>query len=70
MYNDKSRAIRHQWRIPEKVLFIAAAIGGSLGSICGMYIFRHKTKQSAFVFGMTLLLICHLILMIPIASLL
>lgn len=53
---DKSRAKRRKWRVPEATLFLVAAIGGSLGSIAGMYIFRHKTKHLYFVIGMPLIL--------------
>lgn len=45
---DKRRAIRHAWRIPEAHLFGCAILGGSLGSILGMYTFRHKTKHWYF----------------------
>ncbi|MBE5901733.1 MAG: DUF1294 domain-containing protein [Lachnospiraceae bacterium] len=54
---DKSKAKRHAYRIPEKVLFAAAILGGSIGSILGMYCFRHKTKHWYFVIGMPLILI-------------
>ena len=33
--DDKSRARRHAWRIPEKVLMGAAVIGGSIGALLG-----------------------------------
>ncbi len=39
-------------RIPEKTLFIVAALGGSIGAIIGMWLFRHKTKHWYFVYGM------------------
>ena len=42
---DKRRAERKRWRIPEKTLFLSAIFGGSLGSLLGMYFFRHKTRQ-------------------------
>ena len=42
---DKRKAIRHQWRIPEATLFLIALLGGSLGSIVGMQLFRHKTRH-------------------------
>ena len=38
---DKRRAVKRLWRIPESTLFIVALIGGSLGSIIGMYFFHH-----------------------------
>ena len=62
MLIDKRKAIRHRWRIPEKTLFLTAAIGGSVGSIMGMYTFRHKTKHLQFTLGMPAILIAQLIL--------
>ena len=59
---DKKRAIRHAWRIPEAHLFGCAILGGSLGSILGMYTFRHKTKHWYFVFGMPAILLIQIIL--------
>lgn len=53
---DKWKAVHHAWRIPEKVLFLIAIFGGSLGSIIGMYTFRHKTKHWYFVYGMPLIM--------------
>ena len=56
MFVDKYRAKKDKWRIPEKQLFFVAVIGGSIGSILGMRIFRHKTKHKSFVIGMPLIL--------------
>ena len=57
---DKSRAKRRKWRIPEATLFLVAIIGGSIGSILGMYLFRHKTKHWYFV-GMPVILALQII---------
>ncbi|WP_406544353.1 DUF1294 domain-containing protein [Pseudobutyrivibrio sp.] len=59
---DKKKAISNQWRIPEKTLFLVSAIGGSIGTLLGMYLFRHKTKHWYFVIGMPLILATHLVL--------
>ncbi|EGT3964361.1 DUF1294 domain-containing protein, partial [Clostridioides difficile] len=48
MYIDKKRAIRNEWRIKEATLMSIAVIGGSIGSMIGMYSFRHKTKHIKF----------------------
>ncbi len=48
---DKRKAIKHQYRIPEKTLFLVAILGGSLGGFLGMELFRHKTKHMKFVIG-------------------
>ena len=54
---DKSKARRNQWRIPEKTLFLSAILGGSIGAILGMQVFRHKTKHASFRIGMPCILI-------------
>ena len=53
---DKSRARRGRRRIAEATLFIVAALGGSLGVLCGMYAFRHKPLHTSFTVGIPLLL--------------
>ncbi len=62
MYIDKRRAIKNKWRIPEKTLFLLAIAGGSIGSIAGMHLFRHKTKHWYFKYGMPVILICQIII--------
>lgn len=54
---DKSKARRRAFRIPEARLFFTAAIGGSIGSILGMYVFHHKTRHWYFVWGMPAILV-------------
>ena len=61
---DKSRAVKNKWRIKERTLFIIALLGGSLGSIFGMQIFRHKTKHKRFLIGMPTILIVQIIFFI------
>lgn len=58
---DKSKARRGAWRIPEKVLFLSAVIGGSVGALLGMFAFRHKTKHLRFVLGLPVILLFQLI---------
>lgn len=48
---DKLHAQRSERRTPEKRLFLFAALGGAVGGLLGMYLFRHKTKHWYFVFG-------------------
>lgn len=50
--SSAGRAETEKQRIPEKTLFVTAAIGGSIGAMLGMWIFRHKTKHWYFVYGM------------------
>lgn len=48
---DKFFAKNGAWRIPEKVLFLLAIAGGSLGAFLGMLFFHHKTKHPQFKYG-------------------
>ena len=45
---DKFRAKFQQWRIPEKTLYGLIILGGGIGALIGMTIFRHKTRKTQF----------------------
>ena len=62
MSEDKKRAQRRRDRVPERTLFLLAAIGGSLGVIIAMYRKRHKTKHASFRIGIPLLLFINAIM--------
>ncbi len=53
---DKWKARHDNWRVPEKALFLSAILGGSVGALAGMYLFRHKTKHLSFTIGMPVIL--------------
>lgn len=57
MYIDKRKAIKNEWRISESTLISIAIIGGSLGSLLGMYTFRHKTKHPKFTIGIPFIIL-------------
>ena len=57
---DKRRARKGQWRVPEKTLFLLAILGGSIGAICGMRTFHHKTKHWYFQYGLPAILLVQL----------
>lgn len=63
---DKQKARKNKWRIPEKTLFLSAMVGGSIGALYGMHLFRHKTKHKSFIFGMPAILIVQLVLIVVI----
>ena len=65
---DKSKARKRSWRIPESTLFVLALIGGSIGSIVGMHLFRHKTKHWYFLYGMPAILIIQILIVIILAT--
>ena len=54
---DKRRARRGAWRVPEKTLFLLPLLGGSVGALLGMRVFRHKTKHWYFVWGVPAILL-------------
>ena len=60
MLIDKQKAKRGRWRIPEATLMGVAAIGGSIGSLLGMYTFRHKTRHIKFTLGIPVILIAQI----------
>lgn len=59
---DKAKARRGAWRIPEKTLFLLPLLGGSVGALLGMLVFRHKTKHWYFVWGIPLILLAQIAL--------
>ena len=61
---DKWKAQHDSWRIPEKTLFLSAILGGTVGALAGMYLFRHKTKHLSFIVGMPLILAAQVILVL------
>lgn len=54
---DKSRAIKHKRRIRESTLLGLSFFGGAAGGLLGMYVFRHKTRKSYFLYGLPLMLL-------------
>jgi uncharacterized membrane protein YsdA (DUF1294 family) len=56
MLIDKWKAKKNRWRIPEATLMTVAALGGSIGSLLGMYAVRHKTQHLKFTLGIPLIL--------------
>ena len=59
---DKLKAKKGAWRIPEATLLLVAFLGGSLGALLGMELFRHKTKHAKFKVLVPLFLILHIAL--------
>lgn len=49
-------------RVPEKTLFLLAALGGSVGALLGMKVWHHKTLHRTFRFGIPAILILQLVL--------
>lgn len=64
MFLDKQKAKKGTWRIKESTLMMITALGGGIGTLTGMYLFRHKTKKLKFVIGIPVILIAEILLII------
>ena len=64
---DKIKAENGKWRIREVVLFLLSLIGGALGGFLAMDLFNHKTTRPAFLVGIPMIIIMHLILVFMMA---
>lgn len=69
MLADKLKARRGAWRIPEATLLGSALLGGSIGAIAGMKLFRHKTRHPRFRIGLPLILALHVIIAVTVVIL-
>ena len=63
MWQDKQRAIRQQWRIPERTLLLLGLLGGFIGIHLGRQHFRHKTQR--WYFSLTVIISAILWLVFP-----
>ena len=53
--SDKKRSEKGRWRIKETTLLAFSLIGGGIGSMLGMNVYRHKTQKRKFQFGVPIL---------------
>ncbi len=54
---DKRKAVKGKYRISERRLLSLCLIGGSIGGLFGIYVFRHKTRVNSFRFGVPCIII-------------
>lgn len=66
---DKMRALSNKWRYKIVTLLGLCFIGGSLGGLLAMYVFRHKTQQDYFTVGVPLIIVTQIIVIIFLANL-
>ena len=69
MHVDKWKAKKNRWRVRESTLLIIAALGGSIGSLAGMYLFRHKTQHLKFTLGVPLILAAQCLIVVVLMAL-
>lgn len=62
--HDKLAAKRHARRVPERVLMLFAALGGSVSMYATMLIIRHKTKHLKFMAGIPLIMAIQVLIVI------
>ena len=62
MLADKYKARKNLWRVPETTLMGVAVLGGSIGSLLGMYAVRHKTRHLKFTVGIPVILALQIVL--------
>ena len=60
---DKWKAKQGSWRISEATLLMLAVIGGTIGALLGMQVWRHKTIHKKFKYGLPLILLAQIALM-------
>ncbi|MCL2383425.1 MAG: DUF1294 domain-containing protein [Oscillospiraceae bacterium] len=68
MLIDKRKAKMGDRRTKEATLFTFVFMGGWIGGIAGMYVFRHKTKKPLFVVGFPAIAILQIALVIAIVT--
>lgn len=61
--NDKHRAVLDMRRTPEFWLLFVSAMGGSLGALMGMWMFRHKTLHNNFRILVPIFLLVHIVIL-------
>ena len=59
---DKWKAKQGSWRISEATLLLLAVLGGSIGALLGMQVWRHKTMHKKFKYGLPLILLVQIVL--------
>ena len=57
---DKRQSIKNAIRTPNDIFYIIAITGGIIGSLMGVYCFRHKTKKILFVLNLWIILIAYI----------
>ncbi len=65
---DKWKAKQGSWRISEATLLILAVIGGTIGALLGMQVWRHKTMHKKFKYGLPLILLAQIALIYLISN--
>ena len=60
-YDKKAAKKCSKHRVPEKILFLLAILGGSLAEYLTMLKIRHKTKHKRFMIGLPIIILLQVI---------
>jgi uncharacterized membrane protein YsdA (DUF1294 family) len=60
-WRDKRASIKKKQRTPESTLLMLSALGGSVGMLLSMKLFRHKTRKYKFNIGVPVILALQLL---------
>ena len=58
---DKAQAIKNSRRISEMKLLFSLFLGGTVGSIIAMILFRHKVKKMSFIIKFLIIVIIQVV---------
>ena len=61
---DKRQARKNKGRIPESTLMSLSILGGAVGGLFAMYIFKHKKKKARFFLTLPILAIFYTVIAI------
>jgi uncharacterized membrane protein YsdA (DUF1294 family) len=61
---DKWKAVKHKRRISEFNLLILTFLGGTLGAVLAMLIFRHKVSKKSFLWKMGVIILVQIFLVL------
>lgn len=61
---DKRLAVKNKRRISEKALLFWVAIGGTIASLLGMLLFRHKISKGSYLLKFSLIVILQVVFIV------
>ena len=59
---DKRKAMKKDFRVPEATLLFLSLLGGGLGGLMAMVIFKHKLSKKLFYIGLPVIIISNIII--------
>lgn len=63
VYDKRAAKKRPKHRVPEKILFLLAILGGSVAEFLTMLKIRHKTKHKRFMIGLPIIIVLQLVIL-------